>query len=204
MDSMINQKYIVQEGDNFRHISCIQAHDELKDQTNYIHLSWCWNKNALIQIGIWIQELIIGMWLDLLGTSARWKKWFSIIKSIGGQCHLVIEKGNIMFNHDSRVKQVEYVLLVLRVTKNLLFVGSIINKGCYVLFGAKKCWVLNAQDLAKVLAEGYIWEQANGLYKLSICQQQIHSNQQQVPLLMMFEERLIINLWHWWFGHLNI
>jgi hypothetical protein len=35
VDSMINQKDVVQEGDNFGHISCIQAHDESKDQTNY-------------------------------------------------------------------------------------------------------------------------------------------------------------------------
>jgi hypothetical protein len=34
VDSMINQKYVVQEGDNFGHISCIQAHDELKE-ANY-------------------------------------------------------------------------------------------------------------------------------------------------------------------------
>jgi len=45
------------------------------------------------------------------------------------------------------------VFLVPKVTKNLLSVGSITNKGCYVLFGAKKCWVLNARDPAKVLVE---------------------------------------------------
>ncbi len=72
------------------------------------------------------------------------KTRLSIIKSAGRQYHLVIEKGSVLFNHDSRVKQVENVLLVLRMTKNLLYVGSITNKGCYILFGAKKCWVLNA------------------------------------------------------------
>jgi len=61
------------------------------------------------------------------------------------------------------------------------------------MFGAKKCWVLNAQNSTRVLVEQF-QNQTNGLYKHSVCQQQIHSNWQQVPLFMMFEERSIVNL----------
>lgn len=127
-----------------------------------IHLSWCRNQNALIQIGTWIQELL-GMWLDLLIIVG-----ISIIKSARKHCHSVTKKSSILFNHDSRIKQVENVHLVSGVTKNILYVGSIRDKGCYILFSAKKCWVLNSQDLAKMLVEGY-QDQTNGLYKLLVC-----------------------------------
>jgi hypothetical protein len=126
------------------------------------HLSWCRNQNALIQIGTWIQELL-GMWLDLLIIVG-----LSIIKSVGRHCHSITKKSSILFNHDSKIKQVENVFFVLGVSKNILFVGSIIDKGCYILFSAKKCWVLNSRNSAKMLAEGY-QDQTNGLYKLLVC-----------------------------------
>lgn len=57
-DSMINQKDVVQEGDNFGHISCIQAQDELKDQTNYNSSlmtlkSKCFDSNWYLDLGVY-------------------------------------------------------------------------------------------------------------------------------------------------------
>jgi hypothetical protein len=43
-----------------------------------------------------------------------------------------------MFFYPEGVKQVEDIFLVLRVTKQLLSIGGIVNNGCHVVFGFKK------------------------------------------------------------------
>jgi len=54
-----------------------------------------------------------------------------------------------MFFYHEGVKQVEDMFLVLRVTKQLLFVGGIVDNGCHVVFGSKKYWIVNGQNPTK-------------------------------------------------------
>jgi hypothetical protein len=40
------------------------------------------------------------------------------------------------------------------VTKKLLLVGSITNKGCCVVFSGRQFWIINSRVLTKVMAIG--------------------------------------------------
>jgi hypothetical protein len=40
------------------------------------------------------------------------------------------------------------------VTKRLLSVGSITNKGCCVVFSGRQFWIINSRDPTKVVAIG--------------------------------------------------
>jgi hypothetical protein len=129
VDSTINQKDVAQEGDNFGHISYIQTHDELKDQTNY-NSSFVMLKSKCFDSNWYLHSRAYGHVTGLVENISKVERNDFLIKSVGRQCHLVAKKSNVMFNHDSRIKQVEDVLLVSGVTKNLLLVSSITYKGC--------------------------------------------------------------------------
>jgi hypothetical protein len=56
------------------------------------------------------------------------------------------------------------VLYVLGINKKLLSMGAIINKGCVVIFGSQKCWIIMSLP-TKFIIEGK-HDKFNGLYKL--------------------------------------
>jgi hypothetical protein len=62
------------------------------------------------------------------------------------------------------IKNVTNVLYVLDLTKNLLLVGSIIDKRNIVIFDASKCLILDSNEPKKVIAKA-MRDITNGLYK---------------------------------------
>ncbi len=58
---------------------------------------------------------------------------------------------NVIFSQNGGIKKIDNIFLVLGVTKNLLLVGTFSSKGCLVVFGFKKCWVLTIVKPKKVV-----------------------------------------------------
>jgi hypothetical protein len=92
------------------------------------------------------------------------------------------------------MKQIVDVLHVLGVTKNMLYVGAIIDMGCVVGFSATKCWVMMFQEPRRVVAVR-TRDCDSGFCKLEAFKQ----------INMFMAERIMpLRLWHKWFGHLNL
>jgi len=74
---------------------------------------------------------------------------------------------------------------------NILLVEIIANKGCLVVFGANKCWVLNAKQSSKVLATR-TKNISNGLYQMRLEPQKL------IALVMDTNSTIvaITELWH--------
>jgi hypothetical protein len=62
------------------------------------------------------------------------------------------------------IKNVTNVLYGLGLTKSLLLVGSIIDKGNIVIFDGSKCLILDSNEPKKVIAK-VMRDSINGLYK---------------------------------------
>jgi hypothetical protein len=56
---------------------------------------------------------------------------------------------------------------MLGVTKTLLSVGNITNKGCRVVFSGRQSLIINSKDPTKVVVIGNI-DDGNGLYKFQL------------------------------------
>jgi hypothetical protein len=72
-----------------------------------------------------------------------------IFRFIGGHTHVICGKGDIVLSHNGSIKLVHDILYVPNITKNLLFVGAIIDKGCMVIFGQKIVRLLHPPNLPK-------------------------------------------------------
>jgi hypothetical protein len=77
----------------------------------------------------------------------------------------VHKNGNVIFSQNGGIKKINNILLVFGMTKNLLSIGAFANKGCLVVFGLKKCWVLTIIKPKKMLLEELEIIELNGLYK---------------------------------------
>ncbi len=87
------------------------------------------------------------------------------LRSTRRHAHLVEGKGDVYFQLDmGEIKNVTNVLYVPSLTKNLLLVGSIIDKGNIVIFDASKCLILDSNEPKKVIAKA-VRDSTNGLYK---------------------------------------
>jgi hypothetical protein len=64
------------------------------------------------------------------------------MKFVKGQTHIVKGKGKSKFVTFSRIKKIDEVLYVPRLTKNLLSIESITNKGHVIVFDSNKCLVI--------------------------------------------------------------
>jgi hypothetical protein len=71
--------------------------------------------------------------------------------------------------HNGETKKVNDVFYVPGINKNLLSMGAIINKGCVVIFGSQKCWIVISLP-SKLIIEGER-DKFNGLYKLALSNQ---------------------------------
>ncbi len=86
------------------------------------------------------------------------------VKFIGGQIHDVHEKGKIKISSNfSKIKIISNVFYVPSLSKNLLFINMIADKGNIVVFDSKKCLVINNGDPNIIMVEG-VKDQKNGLY----------------------------------------
>jgi hypothetical protein len=62
--------------------------------------------------------------------------------------------------------------------------GAIIDKGCAIIFGSQKCWIVTTNLPSKVIVEGE-HDKSNRLYKLA------SSNQQTtIPQLFITKENM--------------
>ncbi len=73
----------------------------------------------------------------------------NIFKFIGGHTHVICGKGDITLSHNGLIRLVHDILYVPNITKNLLFVGVITDKGCMVIFGQKIVGLLHPPNLPK-------------------------------------------------------
>jgi hypothetical protein len=69
------------------------------------------------------------------------------VKFVGGHSHLVEGIGDVFVSCDGKMKQIHDVFYVLGITKNLLSIRAIIDKGCFVIFGMFRCWVVSSQSI---------------------------------------------------------
>jgi len=68
------------------------------------------------------------------------------VKSTARPSHKVHGKRDILILNNGDAKRIDDVLYVQNITNKLLFMGTIANKGCLIIFGANKCWVLNVKQ----------------------------------------------------------
>ncbi len=92
------------------------------------------------------------------------------------------------------MKQIVDVLYILGVTKNMLYVGAIVDMGCVVMFIATKCWVMMFQERRIVVVVG-TRDCDSGFYKLEAFKQWN---------MFMAQRVMLLKLWHKRFGHLNL
>jgi hypothetical protein len=128
-----------------------------------------------------------------LGSFTRFKQAIGNqnVKFAAGQSHKVHGKGSILVSNNGDVKHIDDNFYVPNITNNLLSMGTIADKGCLVIFGANKCWVLSAKQPSKVLAMG-TRNTSNGLYQMQM-------ELQQLTTLMMEINSIVvatIELWH--------
>jgi hypothetical protein len=77
-----------------------------------------------------------------------------LIGFVTSHYHWVHKSGNVIFLQNGGIKKIDNVLLIHGVTKNLLSLGAFANKGWFVIFGLKKCWVLTIVTPKKLVARG--------------------------------------------------
>lgn len=120
------------------------------------------------------------------------------VKSITIPSHKVHGKQDILISKNWDAKHIVDVLYVWNITTKILSMGTIVDKGCLIIFGANKCWVLNVKQPSKVLAMGTI-NTSNGLYHMQMELQQL------VTLMMETNSTTTatIKLWHKRFGHIH-
>jgi hypothetical protein len=120
------------------------------------------------------------------------------VKSTTRPSHKVHGKRDILILNNGDAKHIDDVLYVRNITKKLLSMGTIVDKGCLIIFGANKCWVLNVKQPPKALAMG-TRNTSNGLYHMQM-------ELQQLVTLMMETNSIAtttIKLWHKRFGHIH-
>jgi hypothetical protein len=90
---------------------------------------------------------------------------FTIIKLTIGHSNAIKANGDELFPHVDRPHQIEDVLYLLGMIKNIILIRAIANKGCYVVVEPSKCWVTNLEILKKLVATKVL-NGVNKLYKL--------------------------------------
>jgi hypothetical protein len=88
--------------------------------------------------------------------------------------HVVQGKGKVSMTHNWETKKVNDVLYVPGINKKFLSMEAITDKGCVVIFGSQKCWIVTMTLPSKVIIKGEC-DKFNGLYKLASSNQQITS-----------------------------
>jgi hypothetical protein len=89
------------------------------------------------------------------------------MKSIGGHTHGVYGKGKVKSSNSRKIKTIVDVLYVLGLSKNLLLVGMIANKGNIMVFDFGKCLIIQNKNPNTIMAKG-VKDPNNGLYKLEV------------------------------------
>ena len=122
------------------------------------------------------------------------------VRTAGGQKHRIAGRGSVNFQFPSgEIKSVPGVLYVPSITKNLLSVGSLTDKGYIACFDDTKCFLIS-KGSKRIVAKGER-EKGSGLYKLVARQSTLEVNQVEVNLTTSALD--LTRLWHHRLGHLN-
>ncbi|KAL3677349.1 hypothetical protein R1sor_027297 [Riccia sorocarpa] len=129
------------------------------------------------------------------------------VKSAGGQVHSVKGSGNVLFKvENGEIKRVSDVLYVPGLSKNLLSVGRLTDKGVVVIFDTHQCVFFTKTRPIKVIGRA-TRDSKSGLYRF--CGTPV-INTGQYPAtcnaVLSVESRPsleLAHLWHKRFGHLS-
>ncbi len=105
-----------------------------------------------------------------INLSSKFKKFYQSLKRKiwRGPNHGRHGKGKIKLSFSfGKIKAISNVLCVPNLSKKLLSIGMIINKGNIMVFDSKKCLVINNGDPNIIVAKG-VKDQKNGLYRLQV------------------------------------
>ena len=117
------------------------------------------------------------------------------VKIADGQSHQISGKGSVHFTLPSgEIKDINGVLYVPGLRKNLLSIGSLTDKGIIACFDDQKC-ILFSKGNKRIVAEG-LQNKRNGLYQLSTVNLDIMANIAQVEINNA-------RLWHHRLGHIG-
>lgn len=86
------------------------------------------------------------------------------VTTVGGECHKILEKDEVMFKTDDDEIKIKDVLYSPSIKRNLLSVESLIDTGRVVMFTATHAYILDNIHKQKVVAYGEI-DIHNGLYR---------------------------------------
>ena len=117
------------------------------------------------------------------------------VKTAGGQSHQISGKGSVHFTLPSgEIKDINGVLYVPGLSKNLLSIGSLTDKGIIACFDDQKC-ILYSKGNKRIVTEG-LRNKQNGLYQLSALNLDITANLAQTEIHNA-------RLWHHRLGHIG-
>jgi hypothetical protein len=129
------------------------------------------------------------------------------VKFARGQTHIVKGKGTTKFVTSSGIKKINEVLYVPVLTKNLLSIESITNKGHVFVFDSNKCLVILKHDPKAIVAKG-LQNNSIGLYKMNHIKQHKMSamkaptKNREISLTSIKNESEM-KFWHQRLGHLG-
>jgi hypothetical protein len=110
------------------------------------------------------------------------------VKTTNGQTHVVHGQGDISFHFpNGEITQINNVLYVLGLTKNLLSIGTMINVRFVTVFDFQRCLLFTKGSSSKIVAKG-ARDQISSLYKLAT-----HVFNIELNLVEYLEE---VFLWH--------
>jgi hypothetical protein len=95
----------------------------------------------------------------VIGNKSSLKKLKQFVDSIRvkipkGHTYVVQGKGDVNLSSTFGIKKIIDVLYVLGVTKNLLSVGMIVDKGYPIMFDVQQCILTKTIQLNKVITKG--------------------------------------------------
>jgi hypothetical protein len=91
--------------------------------------------------------------------------WASLVSTTGGHNHQIAGTGSVSFYLGTgSIKKVDDVLYVPGITKNLLSVGALTDRGYIACFDRNRCHLINSRT-KRIMATG-VRNPSNGLYQL--------------------------------------
>jgi hypothetical protein len=124
----------------------------------------------------------------------------STITTAGDRTHAVEGKGVVEFvTPNGEIKEIDNVLYVPTLTKNLISVGALTDKGVMFTFNSNECLLIRRPN--EILAKG-IRDPSNGLYKFQCLARA--SQGEALFVSPSSNQYQLTQLWHQRFAHLHV
>ncbi len=82
-------------------------------------------------------------------------KTLGFVKTGDGTTHLITQIGKVPLSmQDGQTQYLKYVLHVPTITKNLVYVGQMLEQGLQVIFNPNGCFVKDMKYQSKLIAKG--------------------------------------------------